>query len=189
MRAGTERVTRALIAGGLGLVIVAPSPLLFEGAAAQDAGRTSGERAVTNWASDVAADAVSARGRESVEASRVRLDVRGGAVVVQWSLSYDAAVAVQGGPGNRYPVARVQAMAALERDGVEIARWTLGEDQTKGAKDQRVQARLTGTASGLFVDRTPGSGRKTYVLKVWNERASRHGTVTLGTRTMICEER
>jgi hypothetical protein len=52
-----------------------------------------------------------------------------------------------------------------------------------------VQARVTGTASGLFVDRTPGRGRKTYVLKVWNERPSRWGAVTVGTRTMICEER
>ena len=46
-----------------------------------------------------------------------------------------------------------------------------------------------GTASGLFIDRTPGSGRKIYVLKVWNERAGRAGTVTVGTRAMICEER
>ena len=144
---------------------------------------------MTNWASDVATPALSGRGREPVEASRVALDVGGGAVVGQWSLSYDASVIITGGPGNRYPVAQVQAMAALERDGVEVARWTLGEDRARGAKDTRVQARLTGTASGLFVDRTPGSGRKTYVLKVWNERASRHGTVTLGTRTMICEER
>ncbi|HYZ26990.1 MAG TPA: hypothetical protein VE597_08780 [Geminicoccaceae bacterium] len=152
----------------------------------------SGEHgAVTNWASDVATEAVSAHGREPMEASRVSLDVRGGAVVVQWSLSYDAFVAIKGGPGNRYPLARVQAMAALERAGVEIARWTLGEDQTQGGKDESVRARLSGTASGLFVDRTPGSGRKTYVLKVWNERAPAYGTsaVAVATRTMICEER
>ena len=110
-------------------------------------------------------------------------------MVVQWSLSYDVSVSVQGGAGNRYPVARVQAVAALERNGVEIARWPLGEDRAQGAKDARVEARLTGTASGLFVDRAPGSGRKTYVLKVWNERARRDGTISLGTRTMVCEER
>jgi hypothetical protein len=175
----------------LAFAVAALALLVFGATSAQEVGRTtSGEGgAVTSWASDVATPAVSGRGREPVEASRVALDVGGGAVVVQWSLSYDASVIITGGPGNRYPVAQVQAMAALERDGVEIARWTLGEDRAQGAKDARVQARLTGTASGLFVDRTPGSGRKTYVLKVWNERASRHGTVTLGTRTMICEER
>jgi hypothetical protein len=192
MRAGTKRVTRALIGGGLALVIVAPAPLLFEHAAAQDAGRTSGEHgAVTNWASDVATDAVSARGREPMEASRVSLEVRAGAVVVQWSLSYDVSAAVMGGPGYRNPIVRVQPMAALERNGIEIARWTLGEDQTRGDQGQRVQVRLTGTASGLFVDRTPGSGRKTYILKVWNEGVPASGTlaVAAGTRTMICEER
>lgn len=144
---------------------------------------------MANWGSAVATDAVSGRGREPVEASRVALEVGGGAVVVQWSLSYDADVVVRGGPGNRYALARVQAVAALERNGVEIARWPLGEDRAKGAKDAIVQARLTGTASGLFVDRRPGSGRRTYVLKVWNEQAGRDGTLTLGTRTMICEER
>jgi hypothetical protein len=182
---------RRLIGGGLALMIVALSPHLLEGAAAQEAGlTTAGEHgAVTNWASEVATQAASARGREPVEASRVALDVEGGAVVVEWSLSYDAYVDVKGGPGNRYPIAQVQAMAALERDGVEIARWTLGEDQTRGSKDARVQARLIGTASGLFVDRPPGLGRKTYVLKVWNDRRSRSGAVTVSTRTMICEER
>jgi hypothetical protein len=84
---------------------------------------------------------------------------------------------------------QVEAIAALERNGVEIARWTLGEDRVQAAQDAMARARLTGTASGLFVDRVPGFGRKTYVLKVWNERARRYGTVTLGTRAMICEKR
>jgi hypothetical protein len=52
-----------------------------------------------------------------------------------------------------------------------------------------VQARLIGTASGLFVDRAPGSRRKTYVLKVWNQRPTRSGAVTVSTRTMVCEQR
>jgi hypothetical protein len=168
-----------------------PAPLPFERVAAQTASMSEGHRAVGNWASDVATEPTGATGREPVEASRVALDARGGAVVVQWSLSYDAAAAVMGGPGHRNPIVRVQPMAALERNGIEIARWTLGEDQTRGDKDQRTQVRLTGTASALFVDRTPGSGRKTYVLNVWNEGVPASGTlaVTVGTRTMICEER
>jgi hypothetical protein len=172
-------------------MIATPAPLLFGRVAAQTASISEGHGAVGNWASDVATQPIGATGREPLEASRVALDARGGAVVVQWSLSYDASVAVQGGPGNRYPVARIQPMAALERDGMEIARWTLGEDETRGAKDARVQTRLTGTASGLFVDRTPGSGRKTYVLKVWNERTPPYSTlaITVSTRTMVCEER
>jgi hypothetical protein len=80
-------------------------------------------------------------------------------------------------------------VAALERDGVEIARWTLGEDEAQVFQNMMAQARIAGTASGLFVDRTPGSGRKTYVLKVRNDRPSRYGVVTVSTRTMICEER
>ena len=92
-----------------------------------------------NWASDVATQEVTGSGREPVEASRVALDVRGGAVVVQWSLSYHAFVQVRGGPGRRFPLVQVQPMAALERDGVEIARWTLGEDQARGAKDPMVR--------------------------------------------------
>jgi hypothetical protein len=150
---------------------------------------TSDEQgAVTDWASDVATDVVRGRG-EPVEASRVSLDVGGGAVVVQWSLSYAVHVSVRGSPANQLPVAQVEAVAALERNGVEIARWILGEDRTQGRRDANVQALVTGTASGLFVDRAPGFGRTTYVLKVWNERAKRHGTVTVSTRAMICENR
>jgi hypothetical protein len=189
-QAGSGR-RAVMLAGGLGLAIAAPPPVLPELAWAAESGRTtSGESgAVTNWAGDVATEAVSARGREKAEASRVALDVRGGAVLVQWSLSYDAYANDHGGAGNRFPVARVQPMAALERNGTEIARWTLGENQARGPKDASVQARLTGTASGLFIDRAPGSGRKTYVLKVWNDRGARLGEVTVGTRTMVCEER
>jgi hypothetical protein len=150
---------------------------------------TSGEQgAVTDWASDVATDVARGRG-EPVEASRVSLDVRGGAVVVQWSLSYVVHVSIRGSPANPRPVALVEAVAALERNGVEIARWILGDDRTQGRRDSNVQAWVTGTASGLFVDRAPGFGRTTYVLKVWNERAKRHGTVTVSTRAMICEKR
>ena len=153
-------------------------------------GATLAERGgMTNWASDVATGSATARGSEPVEASRVALDVGGGAVVVQWSFSYHAYVNTQGPGAGPQPRVEVRAIAALERDGLEIARWTLGEDQAEGDKDRPVQARVTGTASGLFVDRTPGRGRKTYVLKVWNERPSRWGAVTVGTRTMICEER
>lgn len=67
---------------------------------------TSGA-AMTGWASGVATEAVSGRGREPVEASRVTLDVSGGAVVVQWSLSHDVDTIVDRGPGNRFPVAQV----------------------------------------------------------------------------------
>ena len=146
--------------------------------------------AMANWASDGATAEASGQGREPVEASRVALAVDGGAVVVQWSLSYRAHASLRGGPG-RPAVARVQAIAALERDGLELARWTLAEDQAEGAKDAQVRAQVAGTASGLFVDRTAGAGRRTYVLKVWNQQASAYGTaiMTLGTRTMICEER
>jgi hypothetical protein len=168
------------------LALLAPT---IKQASTHEPAKANHRSAMTDWASDVATDAVSGRGREPVEANRVALDVGGGAVVVQWSLSYVAYVSIRGGPGQRYPVARVRALAALERDGLEIARWTLGEDHAQGAKDTTVEARVTGTASGLFVDRTSGPGRKTYVLKVWNERASRDGMVTVGTRTMICEER
>ena len=145
---------------------------------------------MTNWASDVATAEASGLGREAVEASRVVLEIDGGAVVVQWSLSYHAYASLRGGPG-RPAVAQVQVMAVLERDGLEIARWTLAEDRAQGAKDDTVRAQVSGTASGLFVDRAAGPGRKTYVLKVWNGRASPYGTakIRVGTRTMICEER
>jgi hypothetical protein len=146
---------------------------------------------MVNWASDVATAAVTGQGREPVSVSRVVLEARGGAVVVQWSLSYQAQLSNRPGVGDQYPLVQLQAMAALERDGLELARWTLGEDQAQGTKDRWVAVRAAGTAGGLFVDRTPGSGRKTYQLKVWNERMTRYGTatITVGTRTMICEER
>jgi hypothetical protein len=171
--------------------IVLPALLLVAPASGQEArGATSGERgAMTSWASDVATEMVSAHGQEGVEASRVTLAVAGGPVLVQWSFSYRVQVNPQWPISNRQPRVEVQAMAALERDGTEIARWTLGEDEAQAPKDRMAQARVTGTASGLFVDRTPGSGPKTYVLKVWNERPSRWGVVTVSTRTMICEER
>jgi hypothetical protein len=172
-------------------MIATPAPLLLDRVAAQTAIIPEGHGAVGNWASAVATEPVGATGREPVEASRVALDARGGAVVVQWSLSYDALVSTRGGPGQRFPAARIRVLAALERNGLEIARWTLGEDEAAGPKDATVRARLTGTASAQFVDRTPAPGPKTYILKVWNERASPYATpqVTVGTRTMIVEER
>ena len=175
----------------LALIVFALLPLGYRAIPAQEVGGfTPGERAaMINWASDVATEEVTSSGREPVEASRVVLNLRGGAVVVQWSLSYDAVVDVRGGPGNRFPSARVQPVAALERDGVEIARWVLGEDEARGPKDARVRARLAGTAGAVFVDRAPGRGRRTYVLKVWNEPRSQSGVVTVSARTMVCEER
>lgn len=167
--------------------LLALSLALATGSAAPAAAQRG---AMANWASDVGTAEVSSQGREPVEASHVMLAVEGGAVVVQWSLSYHAYASLRGGPG-RPAVARVQAIAALERNGVEIARWTLAEDEVQGTKDAMVRAQVVGTTSGLFVDREARAGRKTYVLKVWNQQASPYGTalMTLGTRTMICEER
>jgi hypothetical protein len=143
---------------------------------------------MTNWASDVATKTLSRRGQGAVEASRVTLAVGGGPVVVHWSLSFLVYVAATSqGPGHGSPL-RVEAVAGLERDGTEIARWMLGEDEAQVLNRIMGQARVTGTASGLFVDR-PAPGPRTYVLKVWNKRPSRDSVVSIGTRTMICEER
>jgi hypothetical protein len=144
---------------------------------------------MNSWASDVATAEVIGQGREPVTASRVALEVAGGAVVVHWALSYEALVTARSLPGDRYPEVRILALAALERDGRELARWTLGENAAKGAKDEGIAVRLAGTGSGLFVDRPQGPGRRTYVLKVWNERARPAGTLKVTTRTMVCEER
>jgi hypothetical protein len=157
------------------------------GSAQEVSEATAAERGtMTNWSSDVALEALSARGAEPVEANRVMLNLGGGPVIVQWSLSYHAYANSQ---GQRAGSVGVRPVAILEREGIEIARWSLGENQAEGPKDQAFQARVTGTASGLFVDRTPGSGRRTYILKVSNERSSRNSAVTVTTRTMICEER
>jgi hypothetical protein len=120
-----------------------------------------------------------------VEANRVTLTVAGGPVVVQWSLSYDAyfSTTLQG-LGQDVSVVRVQTLASLERDGVEIARWKLA-DQTQNLSLPTAQAQVSGTASGLFVDQASDTGPRTYVLKVSNRRAG----VIVSTRTMICEER
>jgi hypothetical protein len=120
-----------------------------------------------------------------VEANRVTLTVAGGPVIVQWSLSYDAYFNTPLlGSGRSASIVRIQTFAALERDGVEIARWKLA-DQTQNLSLPTAQAQVTGTASGLFVDPASGSGRRTYLLKVWNRGAG----VSVSTRTMICEER
>jgi hypothetical protein len=119
-------VTRARRTVGTALAMLALLAPTIERASTREAATANHRSAMTNWASDVATEAVSGRGREPVEASRVVLDVGGGAVVVQWSLSYDAYVSIRSGPGQRYPVAQVRAIAALERGGLEIARWTLG---------------------------------------------------------------
>jgi hypothetical protein len=109
--------------------------------------------------------------------------------VVQWSLSYQAYVVASGQAWEQWPIVEVRAMAALERDGLEIARWTLAEDQAPGTKDRRMRLQVTGTTGALFVDRQPGVGHKTYVLKVWNQTPGRNSAITVSTRTMICEER
>jgi hypothetical protein len=98
---------------------------------AHAAGAADERGAVTNWASEVITETASARGRDTVEANRVTLTVAGGPVVVQWSLSYDAyfSTTLQG-LGQDVSVVRVQTLASLERDGVEIARWKLA-DQTQ----------------------------------------------------------
>jgi hypothetical protein len=108
-------------------------------------------------------------------------------VVIQWSLSYDAYANTAPWGGNQQPRPAVTTMAGLERDGVEIARWTLGADQAQKLSPPPAQARVTGTASGLFVDHAAGSGRRTYVLRVW--KGGGPGAVIVSTRTMICEER
>jgi hypothetical protein len=141
------------------------------------------------WASDGATAEVIGQGREPVVASRVALEVAGGAVIVHWALSYEALVTARSLPGDRYPEVGILALAALDRDGQELARWTLGETAAKGAKDQGVAVRLAGTGSGLWVDRPRAPGRRAYVFKVWNERARPAGTLTVTTRTMVCEER
>jgi hypothetical protein len=169
------------------------APLTFASVSAEDASAQAGGASeeggtMTTWASDVATKTLSSRGQGAVEASRVTLAVAGGPVVVHWSLSFLVYVAATSqGPGHGSPL-RVEAVASLERDGVEIARWRLGEDEAQVLNRIMGQARVTGTASGLFVDR-PAPGPRTYVLKVWNERPSRDSVVSVGTRTLICEER
>jgi hypothetical protein len=119
-----------------------------------------------------------------VEANRVTLTVAGGPVVVQWSLSYAGQVTrLPLGSGRSASVVRIQTLASLERDGTELARWTLA-DQTQDLSLPTAQGWIAGTASGLFVDRASDSGRR-YVLKVWNGGAG----ISVSTRTMICEER
>jgi hypothetical protein len=106
-------------------------------------------------------------------------------VVVQWSLSYTGQVTqLPVGSGRSASVVRIQTFASLERDGTELARWTLA-DQTEDLSLPTAQGWIAGTASGLFVDHASGSGRRTYVLKVWNTGAG----ISVSTRTMICEER
>ena len=108
---------------------------------------------MTNWASEVITETASASGRDPVEANRVTLTVAGGPVVVQWSLSYDRPR--QHGLSRSRAEARLlfasRRIASLERDGVEIARWTLA-DQAQDLSLPSAQAWVTGTASGLFVD-------------------------------------
>ena len=107
------------------------------------------------------------------------LTVAGGPVVVQWSLSYTAHANTPFSESGRGA-----SIASLERDGVEIARWTLA-DQAQDFSLPTAQPWVSGTASGLFVDHVSGSGRRAYVLKVWNRGAG----VSVSTRTLICEER
>jgi hypothetical protein len=145
----------------------------------------TGGKALTNWASDVVTETASASGRDPVEANRVTLTVAGGPVVVQWSLSYTGQITqLPLGSGRSASVVRIQTLASLERDGTELARWTLA-DQTEDLSLPTAQGWIAGTASGLFVDHASGSGRRTYVLKAWNSGAG----ISVSTRTMICEER
>jgi hypothetical protein len=195
-----RRSAYARAAGSRFALALVLAPLTFEHASAEYVsaeyasaqavgGTTSGEPgAMTNWASDVATKTVSTRGQGTVEASRVTLAVAGGPVVVQWSLSFLVYVHTTGAEHARSATLQVEAVASLERDGAEIARWMLGEDHARGFPRPTSQARVTGTAGGLFVDR-PAPGPRTYVLKVWNKQPSRDAVVTIGTRTMICEER
>lgn len=150
--------------------------------------------AMSNWASDVvpAALRTSPENRGVLEANRIELEVGGGSVLVQWSLSYDAQARTAGQARGRRQRARVQALARLERDGVEIARWSLGSDEAlqPAAQDQPALAQVAGTASGLYVDPTPGPGRRSYVLKVWSEATpALSATMAIEMRTLICEER
>jgi hypothetical protein len=170
----------------LGIALVAAVFLAFGhlGPRAPGAAATGGE-AMTNWASDVITETASASDRDPVEANRVTLTVAGGPVVVQWSLSYTGQITqLPLGSGRSASVVRIQTVASLERDGTELARWTLA-DQTEDLSLPTAQGWIAGTASGLFVDHASGSGRRTYVLKVWNSGAG----ISVSMRTMICEER
>jgi hypothetical protein len=170
----------------LGIALVAAAFLGSGHSGPQTAGAAAtGGKAMTNWASDVITETASASGRDPVEANRVTLTVAGGPVVVQWSLSYTGQITqLPLGSGRSASVVRIQTVASLERDGTELARWTLA-DQTEDLSLPTAQGWIAGTASGLFVDHASGSGRRTYVLKVWNSGAG----ISVSMRTMICEER
>jgi len=170
---------------GLGIALAAAVlfGLYHSGPQPADAAAAGG-KAMTNWASDVITETATASGRDPVEANRVTLTVAGGPVVVEWSLSYTAQVTQPILPSGRSAsIVRIQTLASLERDGTELARWTLA-DQTQNLSLPAAQGWITGTASGLFVDHASGSGRRSYVLKVWNS-----GAISVSSRTMICEER
>jgi hypothetical protein len=185
MQIGVIGNQQAVRRRGLGIALAAAVLLGLYHSGPQPAdAAAAGGKAMTNWASDVVAETASASGRDPVEANRVTLNVAGGPVVVQWSLSYTAQVTQPIlGSGRSASVVRIQTLASLERDGTELARWTLA-DQTQDLSLPTAQGWIAGTASGLFVDHASGSGRRIYVLKVWNS-----GGISVSTRTMICEER
>jgi hypothetical protein len=186
MQVGVIRCNQAAQRRRLGIALAGAVCLAFGHSGPRTAGAaaTAG-KAMTNWASDVITETASASGRDPVEANRVTLTVAGGPVVVQWSLGYDAFVnAPFPGWGRSASVGRIQTFASLERDGVEIARWKLA-DQAQDLSLPSAQAVVTGTASGLFVDHASDSGRRSYVLKVWN----RGPRINVSMRAMICEER
>jgi hypothetical protein len=169
----------ALAGVALGALLLGPWSTHAAGGAA------TGSDTMTNWASDVITETARASGRDPVEANRVTLTVAGRPVVVEWSLSYTVQVTqLPLGSGRSPSIVRIQTLASLERDGTELARWTLA-DQTQDTSLPTAQGYIAGTASGLFVDHASGSARRTYVLKVWNSGAG----ISVSTRTMICEER
>jgi hypothetical protein len=185
---GYRRVRyRSLVKSALQRQLLALAVLLalnHSGAQTAGAGGAGGE-VMTNWASDGVTETAIASGRDPVEANRVTLTVAGGPVVVQWSVSYTAHASTPlVGSGRSASVLRIQTDASLERDGLEIARWKLA-DQAQDVSIPPSQPWVSATASGLFVDHASGAGRRTYVLKLWN----RGPRISVGMRTMVCEER
>jgi hypothetical protein len=189
MRRATVRAWAALVVAGAGPVALT---LAVAAIAAEPAIAQEPTMANPSLASQVIAEPITAERRDRLIANEVTLETGGGPVVVQWSFSYHGRSATLLNQRHDQLQVHLSLEARLLRGDTPVADWDIarGEAQTRVNDLGPAVVEVTGTASGLHVDR-PAAGRHTYRLEVWDDAAGAGGRrqVRVRSRTLLAEER
>jgi hypothetical protein len=138
-------------------------------------------------ASQTIVDTTTVEGNERALANEVEVTAEGGALLIQWSLSYVAFDATVGTERGRRSQVMLDLVAGLLRDDEMLAKWHLDYGTARQESDSPAVVQVKGTASGALVDQAP-AGRHRYRVEVWYDQRGAPGarrSISILSRTMI----